>query len=128
MHRKQSGDLLLFFQPRVVNIFAAFQTTAVDPREGEFAALHHGYLENQSGQWLVVCRRATDRFACIRVNALHRRQIRRAGQESDHGVQERLDPFFFKALPQSTGTSLRSIVALRMALISISSLMGVSAR
>ena len=47
MHLEDAGKLFLFVEIGVEHVLAGRELSAVDPRIGEFPALHHGDLEDQ---------------------------------------------------------------------------------
>ena len=92
VHQQDAAETLAALLGRVVDLVTLVDLAAVDAEVGQLAERIGNDLERQRGEWLVDRRLAVqDLFLMVGPGALRRRDVERARQEVDDGVEHRLD-------------------------------------
>ena len=92
VHQQDAAEALAALLGGVVDLVALVDLAAVDPEVGQLAERVGDDLERQRGERLVARRLAVeDLVLVVRLGALRRRDVERARQEVDDGVEHRLD-------------------------------------
>ena len=99
MHTHQATDTLAPAAVGVVDGLAGAQYARVDTNVRQAADKGVGDdLEDETGKGFVVIRAALDGRARVRVGALHRRDILRAGQVAHDGIEQKLNTLVVKLI------------------------------
>ena len=99
VHQQDPAEALAPLLGRVVDLFALVDRARVDPEVGELAERIAHDLERQRGKRGLLVGLACDRLVALEVGALGRRDVERAGQEVDDGVEHRLDALVLERRP-----------------------------
>ena len=92
VHQQDAAEALAPLLGGVVDLFALVDRARVDAEVGQLAERVGDDLERQRGERLVLGRLAVeDLVLVVRLGALRRRDVERAGQEVDDGVEHGLD-------------------------------------
>ncbi len=122
----QAADAFGAAGARVVDRVAFFDDAGIDAEKDQFADIFvRPEFEGEGDELFVVGGDDLDwGLLVVGIHADGRRDVERAGQVVDHGIQQVLDAFVLEGGPPATGTSLLVMVARRMPCLSSSGVIG----
>src|SRR5262249_16280612 len=94
----EAADAFALARARIVNRVALLELTGIDAEEHEFSSVRIGpQFERERAILVVIVRFDGDNVVCARLSASGSRNVQRAGQVIDDGVDENLDTFLFES-------------------------------